>query len=264
MKNGFFALAIVIMLSGLGFARQGSAPEWLQGGIRNSSGSRAMRPSQQRRLLESLRRKTGWRDLQFDAAGFLTPGDRMNFGGGSAAARELLLAAMEGRVAIELEAACHSPHIAFARITGGTVYASFRTREKIEVRKVQLDFADFAELRGDPAVIEAFDPGMALLHELVHGTLGLFDAVGETGRLGECDEVVNRIRRELHLPERQGYSARVRAMPGSHTGITLLAELAFASTNSAMDRNESKRFYLRWEARRVADPSAANQAAQGR
>jgi hypothetical protein len=196
-----------------------------QAGLRNSDGSRRLSASQLQKALESLRHKTGFLEMRFDESGLLTLGDRTRFVGGSAAARELLIATVDGRVAIELEAHDYSPHIAFAHITAGTVYTNFRTKARIEVRQAQLDFSDFEELRGEREAIAAFDLGFAILHELVHAVRGLRDAVGETNELGECDELINRMRRELNLPERQGYSARAQMVLSSPSGATRRADL---------------------------------------
>jgi hypothetical protein len=217
--------------------------------------------SQLQKALESLRHKTGFLEMRFDESGLLTLGDRTRFVGGSATARELLIATVDGRVAIELEAHDNSPYIAFAHITAGTVYTNFQTGARIEARQVQLDFSDFAELRGEPEVIAAFDLGFAVLHELVHGVCGLRDAVGETTELGACDGLINRMRRELNLPERQGYSARTQAVLSSPVGATKRAELVFARERMESGRARTERFYLRWDAKRVASSAKSRRDA---
>jgi hypothetical protein len=160
-------------------------------------------------------------------------------------------------VAIELESHDYSSHIAFAHITAGVVYTSFQTGARIEARQVQLDFSDFAELRGEREVIAAFDLGFAVLHELVHGVWGLRDAVGEMNELGACDEQINRMRRELNLPERQGYSAGAQAVLSNPAGATKRAELVFARERMESGRARTERFYLRWDANRVASATQA-------
>jgi hypothetical protein len=181
--------------------------------------------------------------------------------GGSATARELLIATVDGRVAIELESHDYSPHIAFAHITAGIVYTHFQTKARIEARQVQLDFSDFAELRGEREAMAAFDLGFAILHELVHGVCGLRDAVGETAELGACDELINRMRRELNLPERQGYSARTQVVLSSPVGATRRAELVFARERTESGRARTEWFYLRWDAKRVASAAKSRRDA---
>jgi hypothetical protein len=209
-------------------------------------------------VLESLRAKTGFQEMRFDESGFLTLGDRTRFAGGSASARELLIATIDGHQAIELEAHNNSPDIAFARITSGIIHISFQTEARIEARQVQLDFSDFAKLRGDREAIVAFDLGFAVLHELAHGVLHLRDAVGETTELGECDEHVNRMRRELHLPERQGYTPRVQwvVVPTSRRTARGF-ELIFIRASAESGRTRTERFYLSWEAEKVASDTNA-------
>jgi hypothetical protein len=210
-------------------------------------------------VLESLRQKTGFLEMGFDEMGFLTLGDRRRSVGGSATARELLIATVDGRQAIELEAHNHSPDIAFARITAGTIHTSAQTNARIEARQVQLDFADFAELRGNREVVAAFDLGFAVLHELVHGALGLRDAVGERDQPGACDEQINRMRRELNLPERRGYSPRIQLV-AEPSRMTRRAELVFARAHTQPGRAGTERFYLRWDAERVASATKSKQA----
>ncbi len=259
MKNFCLLLAILCALSQAVFAAPGD-PARPQAGLRNSSGSRRLSASQLRKVLDSLRHKTGFLEMRFGESEFLTLGDRTRFVGGSATARELLIAAVDGRVAMELAAHDNSSHIAFAIITAGTIYTNFQTGTRIEARQVQLDFSDFAELRGEQEALEAFDLGFAVLHELAHGVLGLRDAVGEMNGLGACDEVINRMRRELNLPERQGYSARTQTVLSGSAGATSRAELVFARERARSSRAGTKWFYLRWEAERVASGAPSKQA----
>jgi hypothetical protein len=207
--------------------------------------------------LESLRHKTGFMGMRFDESGYLRLGDHTSVIGGSAAARELLFETVEGRKLIELEAHDYSPHIAFAHITAETVYINFRTNVRIAVRQAQLDFSDFAELRGEPEAITAFDLGFAILHELVHAVRDLRDAVGETNRLGACDELINRIRRELNLPERQGYIARTQSILHNQVGPLMRSELVFARERRESGRVRTEWFYLHWDTNKVASATQA-------
>jgi len=259
MQNFCLLLTILCALSQVVFTAPGD-PARPQAGLRNSSESRRLSASQLQKALESLRHKTGFLEMRFDESGLLTLGDRTRFVGGSETARELLIATVDGRVAIELESHDYSPHIAFAHITAGTIYTHFQTKARIEARQVQLDFSDFAELRGEPEVIAAFDLGFAILHELVHGVWGLRDAVGEMNELGACDEQINRMRRELNLPERQGYSAGAQAVLSSPVGATRRAELVFARERAQPGRAGTEWFYLRWDAKRVASGAQSKHA----
>src|SRR5262245_5712127 len=160
MKKTIFILTLIYALAQIGDFAACSAQQdpWrYRAGLRNSSGSRRLSPPQLRKALDSLRHKTGFLEMGFDESGFLTLGDRTRFVGGSATARELLIATVDGRVAFELEAHDNSPDIAFARITAGDTYTNFQTRARIEARRLQLDFSDFAELRGEREALTAFD-----------------------------------------------------------------------------------------------------------
>ncbi len=72
-------------------------------GLRNSAGRHRLSSKQPEALVEALQEKVGLLDLRFDETGFLTVGDRTRVEGSPAAARALLLAAMDGAQAIYLE-----------------------------------------------------------------------------------------------------------------------------------------------------------------
>jgi hypothetical protein len=178
-----------------------------QSGVRNSV-ERALNTKQIEILLKSLREKTGFLEMHFDETGFLKLGDRTKLDGGSATARELLIAAVDRTHAIDLENHDRSARVAFAQLAKSLVYISRATGAQIEVYPIEIDFRDFTHLRGDKAALAAFDIGFVVLHELAHAALGLHDSPGKTSGPGECEEYINRIRRELDLPERQNYVAR--------------------------------------------------------
>jgi hypothetical protein len=253
MKKAFFLLAPVCALSSLaGFVASAQTDLWrYRTGLRNSPGKQRLNTA----------RKTGFLEMSFDEAGFLTLGDRTHYAGGSASARTLLSATVDGPYAFMLEAHDRAPGVAFAHLVHGYTLTNFQTKTQIETELLRLDFADFAHLRGDPQVVAAFDLGFAVLHELVHGVWQLGDAVGDIAQVGACDEVVNRIRRELNLPERQGYSPRLRPVQQSYAERTRLqAELVFVRTTQEANRTRSARFYLCWDEEQVG--RGQNAAAQ--
>jgi hypothetical protein len=222
------------------------------GGVRNSPGPRRLNSKQQSLVLKSLREKTGLLDLSFDENGFLHAADPLHYTGGSAAARDLLLAALASDQAFDLEAHPRARHVAFARLGPATSYQSRLTGAQINVAPVELDFDDFAQLRGDKRAIAAFDIALVILHELAHGVLGLRDVRSESDPLGECEAYINIIRRELNLPERQHYSARVIERPNV-MGRSLIqqAELKFAGTTAQNKGAKREEFLLVWEAIQV-------------
>lgn len=222
------------------------------GGLRNSSGPRKLDAKKLEAVLKSLREKTGLTEMRFDEEGFLTLGDRTKFSGGSATARALLAGAVEIGEAIDLESHDHSPLVAFARLATPTVFNSRLTGESINVYPIELDFSDFSKLRGDRNAISAFDIGFVILHELGHAVLGLRDAVDDDDEPGECENYINRIRRELNLPERQNYRARVssRSLIMSQKTIQQ-AELFFALPSENQSRWKMSRLTLSWDAQLV-------------
>ncbi len=218
-------------------------------GLRNSPGRQRLNADQLDQVLLSLREKTGWQSLEFDAAGFLVCSDPRVFSGGSESARRLLGAAIFGGAVYELEAHNGSLAVAFARLADGANYESVQTGARISAHSLQIDFADFRQLRGEGPAIKAFDLGLLILHELAHGVWRLRDAAyGEEGP-GECEAFINQIRRELRLPERQNYFAR--ALPGASNRAQPIAELLFVRTLEKQGQARREKFRLRWEAATV-------------
>ena len=227
-------------------------PTRYRGGVRNALDKHAFNIRQQEQVLQSLREKTGWLSLVFDAEGFLVCPDLLAVNGGSDAARRLLKAALFSAEAYDLEAHNHSSAVSFARLQAGVNFESRRTGDHITVYPVQLDFADFYQLRGDALALKAFDLGLVILHELGHGVWHLRDAADEAEEPGECETYINQIRRELQLPERQNYRAQVRAGTlNISMGTRKIAELQFARTVEKQGEPRRERFLLRWEAETV-------------
>ncbi len=173
-------------------------------GIKNSPAHLGMKFAQAHRLTNSLRSISGYQELAFDERGYLVLGKRV--AGGSELARMLLRTAVESSEVFEIESVEGSDTVAF----GAFVSAQFNNSERgaIAFNRIQLDFQDFGELRGDASLIDSFDPGFVFLHELAHGVWELPDE-GRNG-LGECEAFINQIRRQLGLPERLRYHYQVR------------------------------------------------------
>jgi hypothetical protein len=161
--------------------------------------------------------------------------DKLDSSGGSAIARALLMTAIDGPDSFSVESANHSPQVAFAQIESILDYTNGNRRATEWV--IRIDFADFAQLRGDAPVLKAFSPGTNLLHEFIHAVLNLPDPEGPGDRLGLCERYLNHIRAELGLPLRQNYfpKNRIARSPESLSQI-LLAELNFTHGDS----NKSK------------------------
>jgi hypothetical protein len=169
--------------------------------------------------------------------------------------RALLVAAVKMPNAVVLKSYSNSSHVAFARLAMPVTYHNYPSKKKgkkIDVFPLEIDFSDLSMLRGDKQALEAFDVGFWILHELGHAALGLRDASSDPKGLGECEELINRIRRELNLPERQTYVAEIySARIITPTGSIRVAELVFARAIERQGRMEIERFNLRWEASKV-------------
>jgi hypothetical protein len=219
------------------------------GGLRNSLETKKLNPKQLDCILKSLREKTGFSEMFFDENGFLNLGDRAKLSGGSETARALFSAVVDSSNGIDLESHNNSPIVAFARLERATVYQSRATGKTIEVYPLMIDFNDFAKLRGDKKVLAAFDVGFVIMHELAHAVLGLRDPGNELEGPGECEIYINRIRRELNLPERQNYVARMRSSPFTPAiGTRAHAELTFVHPGAAPGNDKPQKFSLLWEA----------------
>ncbi len=230
-----------------------------RGGIRNSNGQYRLEPKYVALLLENLREKTGFTELRFDAQDYLVVGDPEKFVGGSATARKLLLAGVEGKLLFNLENQHHSAQVNFARLDRSTTFRNMTTKLEVEVRPLVIDFFDYDHLSGDRDVRHAFDLGINFLHELVHGVYHLRDAVEDRNELGECEDFVNTIRRDLGLPERQKYMARIykSAMPSG--SFLQKAELEFTRTKEKNGTLKTERVFLSWDTQKVGAVMADEQ-----
>jgi hypothetical protein len=187
-------------------------------------------------LVASLRRIAGLPALAFGGDRMLTLGAADALAAGSATAREILSDALGRAMLFVIEDHSGDERVNFAELDAGTVVTDDqRPYEPVVHWKVRIDFADFARVNAGPAVRAAFDPGFALLHELLHG-LGKRDAV-RVDEAGAVEDVLNRVREELALPIRERYFAeRISTPPG-----LLAARLRF---RSAVARGAARTEYL--------------------
>jgi hypothetical protein len=240
-----YSLLSVCLLSVTTYAE---VPEQFQfrAGLCNSK-SHPLTGKQMQILLDGLRLKTGWTQLHLDENGYLVISDRWNFSGGSATARALIVAAVDGMHCFRMENQDYSIEVAFAQIRSAEIYVD-ADDIRHDVFQVEFDFKDFFELRGSSEVITAFDPAILLLHELCHGVLGLRDSLNAKDLLGECESHVNQIRRELRLPERKYYEARnsLAIMPGD-TFRSLKSELIFVQLESDGKKHQESSLVFKTE-----------------
>jgi hypothetical protein len=201
-------------------------------------------------VLNELRYLTGFTDLQIKNTDFILS-DHSSISGGSAIARGLLTAALDGPDSFTVECRDRSPAIAFAQIESTLVYrdASDRAHQDWHIR---IDFADFRELRGDRAAIVSFGPGMNLLHELTHAILAYPDPLSSADPLGQCERHLNLVRADLGLLLRQHYFPRSRyAASGDSIARISQGEISFRR------QHNSSEVFLSFNLDRVIDAVAA-------
>lgn len=223
-----------------------------RGGIRNSSGKQRLDQKQLGLLVASLREKTGLLELGFDEVGYLTLGNRSRIAGGSATARTLLIASVDSNQAIELENHYSVPDVVFGCLAKDYIYESDLTGQRLYVRSLKLDFFDFTRLEGIKEALASFDVGMVVLHELAHGIIGLKDNLAETTGFGGCIQQINQIRRELGLPERDQYSAKVKTVRDA-VFIRKIATLRFSLKTPRGNQIKTRFYYLKWDAQTVGE-----------
>ena len=206
------------------------------------------------RELTGLIRELSWLsglDLKVDAAGTIHYDRNLLAAGGSAIARELLVKAIDSSDSFSVESADHSAQIAFAQIESTITYTDGASRRHNEW-VIRIDFADFTQLKGDADALEAFNPGMNMMHELTHAILRLPDPQGPGDQLGECERYLNLMRAKLGLPLRQHYlpKTRLARSPASLSQI-LQGELNF--THRDLTSKKAKQSLLTFNIAMVVD-----------
>src|ERR1041384_4458561 len=151
--------------------------------------------SHREELITRLRTITGLSSLSFDSNGALRLGDQIT--GGSESARILLAEAVAGPNLIVLEDASSRADVAFCRVVRGRWTRGDANKPPAFV--VLIDFTDFHQLSGDAEARAAFDVGWGLLHEIDHVVKDSEDA-RDPKAVGECEDHINRMRREVGVP----------------------------------------------------------------
>lgn len=200
--------------------------------------------SQSRRveLANGLRKITGWNNLAFDVQGALQLEESTPLSG-SQSARELLMAAVTGKHAILLEDASNHQDVVFCRVIEGRWKT--KTINDPPVFIVQIDFADFSRVMGDREALDAFNAGWGVLHEMAHVVNDSRDT-DKAGEAGDCEGLVNRMRRECGLAERAEYHFTFLPGTASSSFMTRLVRIAFEQQDH--DTGKKKRYWLIWDA----------------
>jgi len=189
-----------------------------------------------------LREITDWDGLHFDADGALRFGEAQP-AGGSQTSRELLEKAARGSIMILLEDASGSDEVVFSRVVEGRWTKNAEAKPRVLI--VQVDFSDFARVKGDRDALASFNVGWALLHEISHAVNDAADTE-RAGETGECEMLVNRMRRECGLAERAEY--HFHYMPGVERSEfkTRYVRLAFEQQQPSTKRK--RRLWIMWDA----------------
>ena len=193
-------------------------------------------------LANKLRSISGWARLDFDSVGTLQLGNRNEIVGGSQTARELLTMALSGPNVLVIEDASDRADVVFARVIEGRWTRG--AQGKPPVRLVLLDFADFKHVVGDNDARVAFNEAWALLHEIAHVVHNSADADANKG-VGECEGLINKMRRECGVAERSEYFFNYFPGQESSRFNTRFVRLAFDLKSS--NSNKSKRIWIMWD-----------------
>jgi hypothetical protein len=206
-------------------------------------------------LANSLKRISGWPDLEFDQAGILRKGSKTAVGG-SKTARELLAKVLFGNIAVVLEDVSRTWDVAFMRVVPARWKTPSTSSRPAFV--VQIDFADFDQVIGDATALQAFDAGWGLLHEFDHIVHNSEDA-SSFGETGECEQRINQMRRECNLPQRVDYFYTASPLTSETTFTTRLVRLQFEQTGE-----KKKRYWVVWDANLVGGLNPHKQVASMR
>ena len=205
-------------------------------------------------LANKLRTITGWHDLGFDEHGVLQTGKAAP-SGGSETARRLLAAAISGEKMMVIEDASNRADVVFCRV----IEARWTKEEigKPPVFVILIDFADFSHVTGDRAALAAFNVGWGVLHEIDHVVHDSIDSK-RSGEAGECEDAVNKMRRECGLAERAEYFFTY--LPGATTSDFMTRYVRMAFEQRKPDAKK-KRYWLIWDAALVGGLDEQKQVA---
>lgn len=205
-------------------------------------------------LASKLRTITGWHDLGFDEHGALQPGNAAP-SGGSETARKLLTAAMSGEKMMVLEDASNRADVVFCRVSKARWTKEAEGKPPVFV--ILIDFADFSHVTGDRAALAAFNVGWGVLHEIDHVVRDSVDSM-RSGEAGECEDAVNKMRRECGLAERAEYFFTY--LPGATTSDFMTRYVRIAFEQRKPD-TKKKRYWLIWDAALVGGLDEQKQVA---
>ena len=193
-------------------------------------------------LLAKLRLITGLTKLSFDDHGALQLGSEV-VASGSRSARDLLDRAVSGKHVIVLEDASSRADVVFCRVVSGRWISEGVSKPPAYV--VLIDFNDFQQVTGDKQARAAFDVGWGVLHEVDHVVNDSRDHSLESSA-GECEDHVNKMRREIGLPIRSTYFFTLLPLKGDPNLLSRFVRLGFERENTPT--HKTKRYWLIWDA----------------
>lgn len=229
-------VAVLLFFAGANEARATTSRVILRSGIL---------PAQREKLTAQLSAITGLTQLAFDQIGGLQPGE-IEARAGSSTARSLLRKAAFGENVIVIEDASGRDDVVFCRIIPARW--THDSAGKPPAYVLLIDFSDFDRLLGDRLSLESFNVGWAVVHELVHVVYDSADAE-EYGDVGDCETLVNLMRREVGLPTRGEYFFTFVPGQENSTFQTRLVRLSFEESTST--NGKKKRYWLVWDANLV-------------
>lgn len=195
--------------------------------------------SNREELARRLRTITGWTDLAFDSDGVMRIG-HASPRQGSQKARNLLDRGFSGKRVILFEDASSRKDVVFCRVVLGKDPSSVHS----EVDVVLIDFADFRQVTGDKQALAAFDVGWAVLHEIDHVVEESEDP--QQDAVGDCEDHINQMRRELGLPIRNSYFYSFLPLKSDGNLISRFVRLGFEQENGVASKR--RRYWLVWDA----------------
>jgi hypothetical protein len=191
-------------------------------------------------LTKSLQRITGWKNLGFDEQGTLTFGGESK--SGSALARDLLNQAVTGEGYFALEDASRRADVVFCKIVPGRW---MKGNSEVPINIILIDFADFDQVIGDESALEAFNVGWGVLHEMVHGLKNL-DDTDKQDQLGDCEKLINQMRKECGLAERAEYFYKMHPATTDTEYARRYVRMPFEQWIPST--NKKKRYWIVWDA----------------
>jgi hypothetical protein len=195
--------------------------------------------SDREELALKLRTITGWSELAFNSDGALRIGNAQ-VDGGSKGARDLLNSTINGNRIILFEDASSRKDVIFCRVVLGKLDQA----SDADVFIVLIDFDDFRQVSGDKQARAAFDVGWAVLHEIDHVVEDSEDP--QANIVGDCEDHINRMRRELGLPIRNSYFFTPLPIKNDSNLISRFVRLGFEQETGPTSKR--RRYWLVWDA----------------